>query len=155
MTEFEEQLSLAAKARTDADETAELTALQRVAEVYRGELLPGEIYDDWFSASRERCRHDFEDAMLRAAALLNDRGDVQGGVSLLRRALQHDPWREDLYQAALRLQMLAGQRSAAIETYMTCRSRLVDDLGIDPSVETTRLYEQVLGMEDGPSGYPV
>jgi DNA-binding SARP family transcriptional activator len=93
--------------------------------------------------------------MMRAAALLEARGDAQGGVSLLRRALQHDPWREDLYQAALRLQMVAGQRSAAIETYMTCRSRLVEDLGIDPSSETKRLYEQVLGMEEGPAEYPL
>jgi DNA-binding SARP family transcriptional activator len=154
LDEFEGQLLIATKARADADETAELTALQKVAEVYRGELLPGEIYDDWFATQRERCRHDFEDAMMRAAALLEARGDAQGGVSLLRRALQHDPWREDLYQAALRLQMVAGQRSAAIETYMTCRSRLVEDLGIDPSSETKRLYEQVLGMEEGPAEYP-
>ena len=131
---------------------AEMVALRRVAEVYRGELLPGEAYDDWFAGLRERCRHDFEDAMLRAASLLEARGDIQGGLGLLRRALQNDPWREDLYQAALRLQILSGQRSAAIETYLTCRSRLVEDLGIDPSLETTRLYEQVLGMEERPFG---
>jgi DNA-binding SARP family transcriptional activator len=151
--EFDRQLTLAARARNAKDEAAELTALQLVAEIYRGELLPGEVYDDWFASLRERCRHDFEDAMLRAAALLQARGDAQGGVSLLRRALQHDPWREDLYQAALRLQMVAGQRSAAIETYLSCRSRLVDDLGIDPSAETTRLYEQVLGMEQASGDY--
>lgn len=152
LDEFDEQLAIATKARSAGDAAAELAALRRVAEVYRGELLPGEAYDDWFAALRERCRHDFEDAMLRASTLLEAVGDRQGGLGLLRRALQHDPWREDLYQAALRLQMSAGQRSAAIETYLTCRSRLVDDLGIDPSAETTRLYQQVLCMEDGPVG---
>lgn len=152
LDEFDEQLVVAAKARSAGDEAAEMDALRRVAEIYRGELLPGEAYDDWFSGLRERCRHDFEDAMLRAASLLEARGDLQGGLGLLRRALQNDPWREDLYQAALRLQILSGQRSAAIETYLTCRSRLVEDLGIDPSLETTRLYEQVLGMEDRPFG---
>jgi DNA-binding SARP family transcriptional activator len=154
LDEFESQLSAAARARAEGHETIELAALKRVAELYRGERLPGEAYDDWFAALRERCRHDFEDAMLRAATLLEAHGDAQGGVALLRRALEHDPWREDLYQSALRLQMVAGQRSAAIETYMNCRSRLVDDLGIDPSAETTRLYQQVLGMEEGPSEYP-
>lgn len=149
LDEFDEQMAIATKARSTGDAVAERAALRRVSEVYRGELLPGEAYDDWFAALRERCRHDFEDAMLRASALLEAEGDRQGGLALLRRALQHDPWREDLYQAALRLQMGAGQRSAAIETYLTCRSRLVDDLGIDPSAETTRLYEQVLCMEDG------
>jgi DNA-binding SARP family transcriptional activator len=148
LDEFDALLSVAGKARSAGDEVAELAALQSAAESYAGEVLPGEAYDDWFSALRERCRHDFEDAMLRAANLLEARGDLGGGLSLLRRALQHDPWREDLYQAALRLQMAAGQRSAAIETYLACRTRLVEDLGIDPSGETMRLYEQVLGMEE-------
>jgi DNA-binding SARP family transcriptional activator/ATP/maltotriose-dependent transcriptional regulator MalT len=146
--EFDAALSAAAQARSAGDAAAELASLQSAAELYRGEVLPGEVYDDWFSALRERCRHDFEDAMLRAAKLLEARGDLGGGLSLLRRALQHDPWREDLYQAALRLQMAAGQRSAAVETYLACRTRLVEDLGIDPSGETMSLYEQVLGMEE-------
>ena len=67
---------------------------------------------------------------------------------MLRRPIAHDVLREDFYQTALCLQIAAGQRSTAIETYMSCRSRLVEDLGIDPSRETTALYEQVLGMED-------
>jgi DNA-binding SARP family transcriptional activator/ATP/maltotriose-dependent transcriptional regulator MalT len=148
LDEFDALLSLAAKARAARDDAAELAALHSVANLYRGEVLPGEAYDDWFSALRERCRHDFEDAMLRAANLLEARGNLTGGLSLLRRALEHDPWREDLYQAALRLQMATGQRSAAIETYLACRTRLVEDLGIDPSGETMRLYDQVLGMEE-------
>jgi len=109
--------------------------------------MPGDAYDDWFAVLRERCRHDFEDAMLRASDLLDARGDGRGALALVRRALQVDPWREDLYQAALRLQIACGQRSAAIDTYMSCRSHLVDDLGIDPSGETTRLYAQVLAMD--------
>lgn len=153
LEEFERKLEEATRARSEGDDAAELVALQRASELYRGDLLPGEAYDDWFATLRERCRHDYEDAMLRAAALQEQRGDVRGALGLLRRALVHDPWREDLYQAALRLQIVAGQRSAAIETYLTCRTRLVEDLGIDPSAETTRLYEQVLGMEDGLSDY--
>ncbi|MHB8966419.1 MAG: AfsR/SARP family transcriptional regulator, partial [Coriobacteriia bacterium] len=62
-------------------------------------------------------------------------------------ALAQDWWREDLYQAALRYQIMAGQRSGAIETYLTCRSRLSEDLGLDPSMETQKLYEQILAME--------
>ena len=85
--------------------------------------------------------------MPRAAHLLEAQ-DPRQALGLVRRALDQDPWREDLYQAALRLQIAAGQRSAAIDTYMACRTRLVDDLGIDPSGETKRLYEHVLGMED-------
>ena len=145
---FGDSLVAARRARETGDVESELAALRAVSELYRGEVLPGDVYDDWFAPLRERFRHDFEDAMMRAATLLEDGGDPRAGLALLRQATSHDPWREDLYQASLRLQIAAGQRSAAIETYMSCRNRLVEDLGIDPSRETTALYEQVLGMEE-------
>jgi len=148
LDEFEAHLHAARKARGDGDAEAELAAIRAAEQVYRGDVLPGDIYDDWFAPVRSRCRHEFEDAMLRAAKILEERGAPHEGLSMLRRPMTHDVLREDFYQAALRLQIAAGQRSAAIETYMSCRSRLVEDLGIDPSRETTALYEQVLGMED-------
>jgi DNA-binding SARP family transcriptional activator len=52
----------------------------------------------------------------------------------------------------LRCQIAGGQRSAAIETYMACRHKLVEDLGIDPSEETRKLYDRVLAMEE-PGAY--
>ena len=122
---------------------------RRLADLYLGDLLPGDLYDDWFATLRERCRQEFSDAMLRGGELLRGRRRREPPrLRSLRAALAHDPWREDLYQAALRLQIAAGQRSAAIETYMTCMRKLAEDLGIDPSAETRRLYEQVLAMEE-------
>lgn len=147
---FTDSLAQARSARTAGDSDAELAALQSIAGLYRGEVLPGDVYDDWFAPLRERFRHDFEDAMLRAAQIYEERGESHEGLSMIRRATAYDPWREDLYQAMLRMQIATGQRSAAIETYFSCRNRLVEDLGIDPSRETTALYEQVLGMEDPP-----
>lgn len=149
--EFEAQLAEARAARAAGDASAELTAIRAAEELYRGDVLPGDIYDDWFAPLRTSCRHSFDDAMLRAAELLAQAGEPHQGLSMLRRPMTNDLLREDFYQAALRLQIAAGQRSEAIDTYMSCRSRLVEELGIDPSRETTQLYEQVLGMEERPA----
>ncbi|MBS3957669.1 MAG: hypothetical protein KGZ40_09135 [Clostridiales bacterium] len=146
--EFDELYREARKARGDGDVEGAVSAFERLAEIYRGELLPGDIYEEWFVEDRDRYRHDFGDAMLAAGDMLAAKGDSAGASRLLRKAIGADPWREDLYQAILRLQIAAGQRSAAVETYFSCRSRLVEDLGLDPSAETVRLYEQVLSMED-------
>jgi DNA-binding SARP family transcriptional activator len=151
LDEFAAHLAAARRARNRGDAGAELSGIRAAEEVYRGDVLPGDIYDDWFAPVRSRYRHEFEDAMLRAAQILQDCGEPHEGLSMLRRPMDNDVLREDFYQAALRLQIAAGQRSAAIETYMSCRNRLVEDLGIDPSRETTALYEQVLGMEEGPA----
>ena len=148
--EFEQTLAAAHEAQTAGRRPDALRMYERLAEIYRGELLPGDIYDDWFAPIRDDFRTLYTNAMLEAASLLMDADDPVGALTFARRALTHDPWREDLYQAALRSQIAAGQRSAAIETYLQCRSRLSEDLGLDPSAETRALYEQILTMEERP-----
>jgi len=140
----------AANNRVDA-----LRAYERIADLYRGDLLPGDCYDDWFANLREHYRSEFVDAMLRGTQLLMDADDPGNALIFARRAIQCDPFREDLYQAALRCQIAAGQRSSAIDTYLQCRDKLADELGLDPSVETRALYDDILAMEDRPRPTPI
>lgn len=149
--EFEDSLATMRKADRAGDVDLALTAAERISQQYRGELLPGELYDDWLSPIRDRCRHDYGDAMLRASQLCFSAGDTEKALHLARAGLSQDPWREDLYQAALRYLIGSGQRSGAIETYVACKSKLAEDLGLDPSTETQRLYDQILAMEGPPS----
>lgn len=126
------------------------SAARAVADVYRGELLPGDVYDDWFGEIRERTRQDFCAAMLLAGRFFETRGDYDSALEYLRRASSVDAWREDVYQAMMRCNMHSGRRGGAIETFMACRSKLTEDLGIDPSAETMRLYEAILAMDSEP-----
>jgi DNA-binding SARP family transcriptional activator/ATP/maltotriose-dependent transcriptional regulator MalT len=128
---------------------------ERLSSLYRGELLPGDVYDDWFAELRDHYRITFVDAMLAAGAILMEADDPGNALVYARRAIQMDPLREDLYQVALRCQIAAGQRSGAIDTYLQCRSKLAEDLGLDPSAETRALYDQILVMEDKPRITPL
>ncbi|TLM78798.1 MAG: hypothetical protein FDZ75_09020, partial [Actinobacteria bacterium] len=148
--EFEEALEAARAADVEGDLDVSIIAYQRLATVYRGDLLPGDVYDDWFSVARDRYRSDFVDAMLRLVDRLLERDDPYEALVYARRGLQVDSLREDLYQAALRCQITAGQRSGAIETYIACRTQLSEELGLDPSAETVALYQQILVMEECP-----
>jgi DNA-binding SARP family transcriptional activator len=145
---FRGALAKARAAHASAAPADELPALLEALDLYRGDVLPGDVYDDWFGSIRDRFKRDYEDTALRAGRLYAAAGEPLEALSVLRDASVRNPWREDLYQAMLRLQIAGGQRAAAIETYFMCRSRLVEDLGIDPSPETTALYEQALGMEE-------
>jgi DNA-binding SARP family transcriptional activator len=145
---FKAALGQARTAHAAGDPRGELSALLEALRVYRGDVLPGDVYDDWFGPIRERFKQDYEDTALRVGRLYADSGELLEGLSVLRDVCARNPWREDIYQAILRLQIASGQRAAAIETYFMCRSRLVEDLGIDPSRETTALYEEVLGMDE-------
>ncbi len=148
LDEFDDTVSAARKAEAAGDTESALSCYGRLRNVYVGDLLPGDVYDDWFAPLREQYRHEFSDCMLKAAELHAELGEWAEALACVRRALAFDAWREDLYQAAMRFQIRAGQRSAAVETYVACRSRLAEDLGLDPSSDTRRLYEQVLAMEE-------
>lgn len=147
---FEEMLAEAKTAEVNGDIKSAAGAYERIAELYRGDLLPGDVYDDWFLELREHYRIVFVDSMLRASRLLMDADDPDAALVFVRKAIQRDSLREDLYQCALRCQIAAGQRSAAIDTYFQCRARLDEELGLDPSPETRALYQEILAMEPIP-----
>jgi DNA-binding SARP family transcriptional activator len=130
-----------------SDTARALEAAQELAALYQGELLPGDLYDDWFAATRDRYRLRFGDAML-AAATLAEAAEPTAALALVRTALARDPWREDLYQAAMRAEIRLERRSHALETFFACKEKLADELGLDPSEETVRLYEEVVAMEE-------
>ncbi|MDR3687399.1 MAG: bacterial transcriptional activator domain-containing protein [Coriobacteriia bacterium] len=151
-----DRLLAGAKKHVDAGELGEaLQHYERLSSLYRGDLLPGDVYDDWFANLRDEYRTRFVDAMLAAGAILMEADDPGNALVYARRAIQTDPLREDLYQVALRCQIAAGQRSGAIDTYLQCRSKLSEDLGLDPSAETRALYEQILVMEGKPRITPL
>lgn len=148
LDDFEELLGKARTAESEERPRDAIAAYSELMTVYRGDLLAGDLYDDWFAALREQYRVEFLDAMLRATNLLLEHDDPAEALMFARRGLAVDPFREDLYQEALRCHISAGQRSAAIETFLQCKAQLADELGLDPSSDTLKLYEQVLAMEE-------
>jgi DNA-binding SARP family transcriptional activator len=153
--DFDKLVAKAAKHEQAGELGDAIRSYELLSSLYRGELLPGDVYDDWFSELRDHYRITFVNSMLSASAILMNADDPGNALVYARRAIQTDPLREDLYQVALQCQIAAGQRSGAIDTYMQCRLRLSEDLGLDPSVETRALYDQILAMEDRPRIIPL
>lgn len=150
LDDFDEALADARAAEAAGDRKDAVAAYERLSAAYRGDLLPGDVYDDWFAPIRDSYKMQFIDAMTRATSLLLEADDPCEAVLFARRGLSVDPLREDLYQLALRCHIAAGQRSAAIDTFLQCRTNLGDELGLDPSGETMKLYQEVLAMEECP-----
>ncbi len=121
---------------------------QRVALSFSEDLLPGEGHSPALNALRREYRTKLADAMTSASMRLLEAGRCQEALWFARDAHQRDAAREDICGALMRCQIAAGQRTAAIETYHDCRRRLADELGIDPSMETMQLYNQVIEAEE-------
>jgi len=121
-----------------------LEATNQMENLYRDDLLAGNHLESVLQQYRKRLRGMLVDALLCAATLTNEVGDVQAALWFTRRAYDFDHSREDVYRALMDAQLNAGQRTSAIETYFACKDFLHEELGILPSIKTTALYQDLI-----------
>lgn len=148
IAEFGHLTTRAAEAERSGDVEAAIEHYVCLDEIYAGDLLPGDLYEDWFAEERDRYRIAFGDAMLRATKLAMDAGKTSEALKFAWSGVSADSGREDLCQSLMRCLIATGQRTIAIEVYMKCREKLIEDFGLDPSAETVALYKQILSMEE-------
>lgn len=151
-TDVDEFLSLCDKLQFSTPDSALLPAMfSRLDELYSGDLLPSERENPSIVAYRSELKARLVDALLAASARAHDASESVVAVQAARTALRHDEGREDAYDALMRAQTAAGQRSGAMETFFQCRRYLNESLGIDPSQRTSALYQRLLD-EEAPAG---
>jgi DNA-binding SARP family transcriptional activator len=107
--------------------------------VYRGELLPG-FYDDWVILERERLESLVQLKMQRLLERLVEEHRWLEVVEWGERwaALGHAP--EPAFRALMWAHAELGDRSRVAVVYQRCREALFNDLGIEPSIQTRRVY---------------
>ena len=84
---------------------------------------------------------------LAAATALLEAGDWVAAADAAAAALERDPYEEAALRVLLRAYVMGGQAAAALAAYASARERLADELGTDPSPETTALYTAILRGE--------
>jgi hypothetical protein len=99
---------------------------------------------------REQIRRQALNALHHLAQAYEKNGDLTGALSAAWRLVDLEPWSEESHRYLMRLLGLNGQRSAALTQYETCRRILAEELSVEPSKETTRLYEQIRDGEIKP-----
>ncbi|WP_413810557.1 hypothetical protein [Streptomyces sp. OE57] len=115
-----------------------LAAVQRLGELYRGDLAE-DVTAEWIEAPREALRRDVLDAFSAFAHTLDDT-DPQQALILLERARTLDRYNEALYEGIARLQARLGQRDSVART-LALLTKTLGELGEDPSQETVSLCE--------------
>jgi predicted ATPase/DNA-binding SARP family transcriptional activator len=144
---FENALRKAAQA-TDDDRRG---ALREAANLYGGELLPTDRYDDWPIARREGLRYAWESAVLDLADMDLEAGEPQASVPTLELLLAADPTAEAAHRALMQGYFAAGQRDRAIRQYARCVTALANQLGVEPDAETQALYAAIQQAADEPA----
>jgi DNA-binding SARP family transcriptional activator/predicted ATPase len=133
----------------EESQPSSLDALEEAVALYRGSFLEGfsvgdsPAFEDWALFTRERLGRQMSSALHRLAASYEERGEYERAQSYAWRQVELEPWDEEAHQRLMRTLALGGQRSAALAQYESCRRLLAEELGVEPSPETTRLYEKI------------
>jgi hypothetical protein len=111
---------------------------------YGGELLPEDRYEDW-CAERRDFLADLHIRLLEALAQAHEkRGALGASIDRFREVLQHDPTREDVHRALMRLFAETGSRDQAVRQFQLCEDALRRELGLAPERATLALQDDVL-----------
>jgi DNA-binding SARP family transcriptional activator len=70
-------------------------------------------------------------------------GDFASAVDVYRRGLEADNLAESLYRGLMRALAARGDRAEAMNAFRRCRELLSIVLGVKPSAETDRLYQDI------------
>lgn len=106
--------------------------------LYRGPLLRGadgdeNEFDTWLTLERQRLESLWRDAVLAHADALEHEGRFRQAAAALTPLLEHDAFDEQACWALVRALLEAGDRQRALRTYHTFRTRLADELGLEPT----------------------
>ncbi|MBD3887155.1 AAA family ATPase [Phormidium tenue FACHB-886] len=138
------------KAVRTAEQSADLalvrSSLEQALSLYRGELLP-HCQDEWVLPERERLQQMRVSAFERLISLLEQQQDYRAALGYAQQLLRVDSLNETTYCCLMRLYALSGDRANALQTYHRCMMMLCEELGIDPSIATQSLYQQILNED--------
>jgi len=130
--------------------------LEQMAELYRDDFLnqfflsDSSIFEEWASLKREWLHREVVEALYRLTNYCERRGDCARAQGYAWRQVELEPWREEAHRQLMRLLALDGRRSAALAQYEACRQALAEDLHVEPTEETTALYESIRTGETAP-----
>jgi predicted ATPase/DNA-binding SARP family transcriptional activator/DNA-binding CsgD family transcriptional regulator len=146
---FEEEA--AATARRSREPAAYRAALN----LYAGELLPRDPYDEWAEVPREGLRQLFLALLVEIASLHEERGEYESGIEALRRVVVEEPTREEAHIGLMRLYALGGRQAEALAHYARLEESLSRELGAEPQASSRALREEIATRRFPPPHRPV
>lgn len=138
------ELSFAAVARKPGPELDDESArvLRDAVGLYQGDLLEG-WYQDWCLYRREQLQNLHLTMLDKLMGYCEARHQYEEGLSYGARILRYDRASERTHRRLMRLQYLAGDRTAALRQYERCVAALNEELSVRPAKLTVMLYEQI------------
>ena len=129
-----------------SDANERLPLLEQALALFSGEPLSGSDFP-WAENEQRRLHAIRLDLFERCGRALLASGDPAGALSRAEEGLGSEPYNEKLARLAMQAEAALGLRKAVVHRYERLSEILGEELGLQPHVETRRLYRQLLGQD--------
>src|SRR5215212_795879 len=130
------------EAAAEARHIREPAAYRTAIELYTGELLPVDLYEEWAEGRRERLRQAYLSLLVELSRLYEERKEYGTALEALRRAVEEEPTYEEARAGLRRLQAVLGRPGEAMGQYERPEEVLSWQLASEPSVASRHVRER-------------
>jgi ATP/maltotriose-dependent transcriptional regulator MalT/DNA-binding SARP family transcriptional activator len=116
---------------------------EKALALYRGDFMQS-AYDEWVDEQRSYYREQYLRILESLASAAEKAKEWPRALDLCQRILSDDSFREDIHCTIMRVHAALGNRGAVKEQFETLRKLLHDELGVEPVVETQKIYKTLM-----------
>ena len=137
------------KAPTAPVSAEALRSLVDAADLHKGDFLSGfhapdaPLFEEWMLAEREHLRMELGHALEMLVRDCSARREYKSAIRYAKRWSALDPLQEIPQRTLMQLYAKDGDRPAAMNQYHKLEITLEKELGIEPSPETTTLFQHI------------
>jgi LuxR family transcriptional regulator, maltose regulon positive regulatory protein len=142
--EFDQLLSAGENARRARQFEECLQAYEDALRLYRGEFMQGS-YEPWVEEQRTYYREQYLRLLEALAGVAQAAADWPKAMKLAQLIIREDQFREDIHCMVMRAHAALGNRGAVKDQFEGLKRLLESELGVEPSAETKKLYQQLIG----------
>jgi LuxR family transcriptional regulator, maltose regulon positive regulatory protein len=132
-----------ARAEKTTDIREQATIYREAIQLYKGRFLP-EVYGSWVTVEREHLHRAYIDISLKLAANNLEIGEYNFALTICNDLILANPILEEAYRVAMRAYAAQGNQAGIMEQYHALRMHLESEMGLPPSTQTERLYQQLI-----------
>ena len=142
------------QAAASAQRGREPSAYTNAIELYGGELLPEDRYEEWAEERRRELRGTYMFLLLGLARAYEEHGDRGSALAALREVIGEEPTSEEAHAGSMRLYALLGRRADALGQYEALAETISRKLGAEPSASSRALREEIASGQFPPQPAP-
>ena len=116
---------------------------QMAEDLYLGEFLAEDRYEDWPLVHRENLKNAYLDTLDQLSQHFYTNDQFATCIHYCRKILAEDNCREDAHRRVMLCYINLGQPHLALRQYHTCVEALRNELDVPPMPATEELYKQI------------